>query len=172
MSSLLSWAEAVIWLFGGFLLGLLSVFYVCYPRRRRRHSRNAVSLQFYFREKKVNDMNLKVSMILAPSLLAEDKFGNPTGALDAPPAWGLSDPSLGEVKASDDGMSAVVTPSGKLGSCQVQVSGMADGKAIAGSLDLVMLPGDAVDIVIQPGVPQDPPADVPPVVVPPVDPAV
>lgn len=100
-------------------------------------------------------------MILALSILAEDKFGNPTGAMDSAPKWSMGDPSLGEVVASDDGMSAVVKPSGKLGSCQVQVLGQADGKAISGSLDLVLIPGDATQIVIQPGVPMDPPADIP-----------
>lgn len=101
-------------------------------------------------------MNLKVSQNLPIAIVAEDKFGNPTGAFDSAPAWSLTDPTLGSVAPAADGLSAVVSPSGKLGSCQVQVLGQADGKAIQGSLDLVLIPGDATQIVLQAGAPVDP----------------
>lgn len=104
-------------------------------------------------------MNLKVSQQLPIQIVAEDKFGNPTGAFDAPPAWSVTDPSLAVVTASDDGLSATVAPTGKLGACQVQVLGQADGKQITGTLDLALIAGDATQIVLQPGAAVDAPAD-------------
>lgn len=101
-------------------------------------------------------MNLKVNDFLPVSIVAEDEFGNPTGALDGAPAWSMSDSTLGTVEASEDGMSATVKPSGKLGTCQLQVLAAAQGKQISGSLELVMIAGDASQIVIQAGTAFDP----------------
>ncbi len=115
-----------------------------------------IRIKFFLGDFEVTEMNLKVSQNLPIAILAEDEFGNPTGALEGVPAWSLTDPSLGAVAVSADGMSAVVAPSGKLGDCQVQVAGMADGKAILGTLDLSMIPGDAVQIVLQAGAAFDP----------------
>ena len=95
-------------------------------------------------------MDLKVSQEVPVSIVAEDRFGNPTGACDAPPSWSVSDPSLGAATVAADGMSAVFIPSGKIGACQLQVSGIAQGHSIAGALDLNLLAG-----VIQPGAPVD-----------------
>lgn len=106
-------------------------------------------------------MNLKVNQQLPVSIVAEDKFGNPTGAFDSVPAWTLSDPTLGTVTPAADGLSAVLVPSGKLGNGQLQVLGTADAKQISGSLDVVLIAGDATQIVLQPGTPVDVPAPVP-----------
>lgn len=115
-------------------------------------------------------MNLKVSQELPINIQAEDEFGNATGAFDSAPQFSVADPSLATVKASDDGLSAVVIPTGKLGTTQVQVLAQADGKTIAGSLDLVLIPGDATQIVIQAGAPTDVPAPAAPVAADPVVP--
>lgn len=126
--------------------------------KRQLRPRRASRLGFYVRGKRIKYMNLKVSQQVSVAVVAEDKFGNPTGAFDAAPAWSLSDPSLGDVQVAADGLSALVVPNGKLGSCQLQVLAKADGKDLAGSLDLVLIAGDATQIVLQAGVPVDQPA--------------
>ena len=103
-------------------------------------------------------MNLKVSQQLPVAVVAEDKFGNPTGAFDSVPVWSLSDDTLGVANASADGLSAVVVPSGKEGTCTLQVLASADGKQLSGSLALVLIAGDATQLVLQAGTPVDPPA--------------
>ena len=102
-------------------------------------------------------MNLKISQQVSVAVVAEDKAGNPTGSFDSPPVWSLSDPSLGAVSVAGDGLSAVVIPNGKLGSCQLQVLASADEKTLSGNLDLVMIPGDAVQLVLQASAPVDQP---------------
>ncbi len=50
-----------------------------------------------------------------------DAVGNPTAADDIP-VWSSSDESVATIAASDDGMSAVVTPTGSLGATVISVS--------------------------------------------------
>lgn len=122
-----------------------------------------VRISFIIAGKREVSMNLQVSKQLSiGGVVPEDKFDNPTGPLDAPPTFSVTDPTLGSVVAAADGLSVVFTPSGKLGSCQVQALGQAGGKVINGSLDLVLIPGDATHIVLQAGIPVDPPAPQPP----------
>lgn len=141
----------VLWLITLFLFTQLLILFGYARRLSPRH----VRLSFIVGGKKVTHMFLKASQKLPVTLLAEDAFQNPGAALDAPPAWALTDPTLGSVVAADDGMSAVVTPSGKLGDCQVQVTAVADGKTVAGALDLSIIPGDATQLVISAGTPVD-----------------
>jgi hypothetical protein len=99
-------------------------------------------------------MDLKVNYTESVSVVIEDKFNNVlTQGFDAHPAWGLADPTLGSVAVSADGLSVVITPSGKLGMTQLQLSGSIGGVAIAGSLDMNMIPGDAAQVVLQPASP-------------------
>lgn len=110
-------------------------------------------MYFIINGTRMDKMNLKVSQTLPMSVVAEDEFNNPVGAL-ASPAWTVVDPTLGTIVASDDGQSATFTPSGKLGTTQIQVL-VNDGKVINGSLDVVLIPGDATQVVIQAGTPVD-----------------
>lgn len=49
------------------------------------------------------------------TLVALDAAGNPGAKLDVAPVWSLSDETLGTVNAAEDGLTAVVVLSGKLG---------------------------------------------------------
>lgn len=99
-------------------------------------------------------MQLKDNFAQPLSLEVDDKFNNPTAApLDGPPAWAVTDPTLASIAPSDDGLSAVLTPVGPLGDFQVQVSAAAGGKALSGSLDVSIIPGDADHIAIKVGDP-------------------
>lgn len=88
---------------------------------------------------------------------ALDARGNPA-RIDGMPVWGSSDESLLLVEASDDGMSAVVTPTGPVGIGQVSVRVDADLGAgvreVIGLLDVEVVGGEAVSIVIVPGEPE------------------
>lgn len=100
-------------------------------------------------------MQLKVNDQLPIAIQAADEFGNPTAAVfDAPPAWSSSDVSVAAVVAAADGLSAVVASvAGKLASATIQVSGLVGGKPVVGAIQLDMIPGDAAEIVLAPGVP-------------------
>lgn len=78
--------------------------------------------------------------------------------LDGPLVWEVSDPLKLAQSSSPEGVisfSAV----GPLGTAQVRVTGDADMgegiRAIAGVLDVEIIAGDAVSIVIEPGVPEE-----------------
>jgi hypothetical protein len=102
-------------------------------------------------------MDMKASQQCDIAIVAEDKFGNPTGAFDAAPVWSLADQTLGSVQVSEDGLKATLVPSGKLGQTQLSVVGQADGKALQGVLDVNIIAGDATQIVLQPAAPVDQP---------------
>lgn len=101
------------------------------------------------------------------SIKIGDKFRNPA-QVDGAPKWSLTNESLATVVAADDGMSAMVTPLGPVGSCKIQVHADPDlTSAVAdlfGEMDLDLIAGDAVSIDIS--------ADPDPVVVPEVPPTV
>lgn len=98
-------------------------------------------------------MDLKVNFSLPVTAVAVDKFGNPTGAFDVVPNWSLSEPSKGALVVAQDGLSAVLVPSGPLGAEQVRVDAVAAGLAISGVLDLSLVAGDAVSVSLQAGTP-------------------
>jgi len=101
-------------------------------------------------------MQLKVTNKLPLSLKLIDKFGN-DARVDGLPLWALTNPAMGVLAVATDGMSAVLTPAGVLGSFAVQVSADADMgegvKVIVGNLPLDLLPGDATEIQIVSGEP-------------------
>ena len=80
-----------------------------------------------------------------------DKFGN-DAKVDGAPAWASSDDSLVDIAVDADGMSAVVTPKGQVGSLAVQVKADADLGAgvvdLLGEVDLELIAGDAESISI------------------------
>lgn len=83
-----------------------------------------------------------------------DKAGNPA-PVEGPPSWEASDPNLLDVTPSADGLSAVISAKGPLGSCQVTVNADADvGEGvvpITGVLDVQIVAGQAVALKISAG---------------------
>lgn len=69
------------------------------------------------------------------NLEADDALGNPGAKLESVPAWSLSDSSLGSVNASEDGMTAVVVLSGKLGTFKLHVEAQSAGATLAADSD-------------------------------------
>lgn len=104
----------------------------------------------------ITEMQLKVTNKLPLSLKLVDKFGNEAW-IDGLPLWALTNPAMGSLAVATDGMSAVLTPVGVLGSFAVQVSADADMgegvKVIIGNLPIDLLPGDATEIQIVSGEP-------------------
>ena len=76
-----------------------------------------------------------------------DAFGNEVDQLGSVPAWSLSDPVIGSLAVSDNGLSAVFTPSGIKGNTQVSVLVDADPgvgeEALVGTADITVLSGKA-----------------------------
>jgi hypothetical protein len=76
-----------------------------------------------------------------------DRAGNP-GTLAGEPVWSVSDPTILTMVPADDGMSAVVSATGKLGVAQVSVT--ADGdptpgvNTVTGTVDVQVVGGKAV----------------------------
>lgn len=86
-----------------------------------------------------------------------DKAGNPATVEGV--AWTTSDATVLTVAASEDGLSAVVSSTGKLGTAQVNVTADAligDGVAeITGVLDVEVKAGQAVALNIAAGTPEE-----------------
>lgn len=81
--------------------------------------------------------NGKVDAVLE----ADDAVGNAGAALDSPPAWSVSDSAMASVSPAADGMSAVVTPSGKLGSFSIHAEATAGGKPLSAD-------SESIDVVV------------------------
>lgn len=85
-----------------------------------------------------------------------DSQGNPA-TTEGVPVWGSSDASV-TVEAASDGLSAVATASGIVGTAQVNVTADADlgegVKEIVGTLDIEIVGGEAVSVVLTPGTPE------------------
>lgn len=92
-------------------------------------------------------MQMKDSEKVTLALEFDDAKGFPVNpALDAAPAWGLDDPSMGALNVADDGLSAEFVPA-KPGLAHVQFSCAVGGVAFAAtSEDLIVIPGDAVSV--------------------------
>lgn len=124
----------------------------------------ASAIEFYVtisgQRRKVVQMFIKTSEQLPLSISIVDMFGNPA-KVDGAPVWALTDVDAATVEVAEDGMSAVVKPTGKAASLKVQVSADADlgegVKTLLGELDLDIVSGEAVSISIVAGepIPQD-----------------
>lgn len=103
-------------------------------------------------------MMLKASQKLPISVAFKDKFQN-DAKVDGAPQWAVDNGALGSLEVAEDGLSAVFTPAGPLGDCQVQCSADADlgegVKSIVGSLAISILPADASEVDLIPGEAQD-----------------
>lgn len=88
---------------------------------------------------------------------AADAKGNavPVPAFAAPPTWTSSDTTILTVAAAADGLSAVVTAVGKVGSADVTVSGTPTGatSAISGTAQVAVVAAAASSLVIGFGTP-------------------
>ena len=86
-----------------------------------------------------------------------DAAGNP-GKIDGKPSWSSSDESIATVVASDDGLSAVITAAGPLGTVQIVVKADADlgegVKEISGTLDIEVQGSEAVSLSVAAGAPE------------------
>lgn len=86
-----------------------------------------------------------------------DKKGNLTNdQLDGPPTWRSSDENVATVVPSADSMSATVV-AGNPGTAQINVDAVNEGQQFVGTLDLLVVGGDAVSIGITTGTPGDQP---------------
>jgi hypothetical protein len=78
-----------------------------------------------------------------------DKAGNP-GTLASVPVWSVSDPTIVTVAPAADGLSAVVTATGKLGTAEVHVTAEGDPTpgvdTITGTLAVQVIGGKAVSL--------------------------
>jgi hypothetical protein len=123
-------------------------------RRHRHHRHAAKSINILFGGEKVTQMNQKVNNQLPFTIAPADEFGNATGGnFDAPPVWSIDDPTVASVLAAADGLSGVVTPTGKLGSCNLQVLASVGGQSLQGTAALVEIAGDTAEIALIPGTP-------------------
>ena len=109
-------------------------------------------------KRKVTHMNLKIDQNLPLSIAVKDRRGNPA-ALDGAPAWSVTVPELAVLEVAEDGLSAVLKPTGIVGSLVVQVSGDADlgegEKTLLGELPVELIAAEAVTIAIAAGEPVD-----------------
>ncbi len=116
---------------------------------------SAMRIVFFVEEggkmRRVDKMFQKVTESKKFAIKITDKFGN-DAKVDGAPVWAVTDEALAGVVVAEDGMSAVVTPVGPLGSLKVQVKADADlgegVKELLGELDLDLVAGDAEVISI------------------------
>lgn len=92
---------------------------------------------------------------LAPSFTTA--AGNP-GRVDGVPVWSSSNPDVLDLQVSDDGLQALVTAKGPLGSSQVSVTVDADlgegVRQVVGVLDVIVQAAEVVAVGIVAGTPK------------------
>jgi len=93
---------------------------------------------------------------VALSISAVDAAGNPAPIENA--TWQSSNPAVLSVTASTDGLSAVATTAGQLGTAQVQVSvdaRIGEGEVVLqGVLDVEVIASEATALNVAAGVPE------------------
>jgi hypothetical protein len=97
---------------------------------------------------------LKDTQHVLLSVTPVDKHGHPAD-LDAPPTWASSDESILTVTAAADGLSADAATVGNIGTCQVSVQGVENGNTLTGTLDVSVVGGDAVELAVTAGTPEE-----------------
>ncbi len=95
----------------------------------------------------------KITLAVAPKTAS----GN-VATLDGPPTWTVSDEAVAELVVAEDGLSATVVAK-TAGAVQVTVTADADLDAnetreIAGVLDILIVPAEAVTLGISAGIPE------------------
>lgn len=86
-----------------------------------------------------------------------DQYGN-AARIDGVPEWNTSDATVGTLAVADDGLSAVFTTAGPLGTTQINVSADADlgtgVRTISATLDIQVEAAEAVSLSIKAGTPE------------------
>ncbi|MBK7542797.1 MAG: hypothetical protein IPI57_13705 [Candidatus Competibacteraceae bacterium] len=103
-------------------------------------------------------LTLQVTQQFPIEIQPVDARGNPA-AVDGAPAWSVSDETLLTVDPADDGLSAVVSAVGPVGSAQVTVRADArmgaEVREIVGTLDVSLVAAEAATLRLVPGVPTE-----------------
>lgn len=103
-------------------------------------------------------LTLQVTQQFPIEIQPVDARGNPA-AVDGAPTWSVSDDTLLKVEAADDGLSAVVSALGPVGSAQVTVRADArmgaEVREIVGTLDVSLIAAEAATLRLVPGVPTE-----------------
>lgn len=103
-------------------------------------------------------LTLQVTQQFPIEIQPVDARGNPA-AVDGAPVWSVSDETLLKVEAADDGLSAVVSALGPVGSAQVTVRADArmgpEVREIVGTLDVSLIAAEAATLRLVPGVPTE-----------------
>lgn len=94
---------------------------------------------------------------VALSVAFKTAAGN-TARVDGAPVWSSSDPAIVEVVAGEDGLTAVATATGALGTAQVVCEADADlgdgVRTITGVLDVEVRAAEAVVAIVAAGAPE------------------
>lgn len=118
-------------------------------------------IEFYVvkrgKQQKVESMFLKVTEKLPVSIVAKDKQGN-IAKVDGLPKWSV-DEKLAKLEVSEDGMSAVVFPTGMAGTMKLQAmidADLGEGvKEVIGELEIEFISGEAVVVEMTAGKPEE-----------------
>lgn len=115
----------------------------------RRHRSRHVFVFLTLGGFRINMDNVKVSKQYNLVLAEKDEFGNVVaGAPDAGAVISVTDPTLATIGLAADGVTPALIPTGRLGSCQLQMQGTLSGKAFLAVDDLTFIAGDAVTVQI------------------------
>ena len=103
------------------------------------------------------------------ALAFQDAHGNPVTELGSVPAWELDNADLATLEVSEDGMSAVVRPTGQIGNVNVfvrvdadpdedveELLGQASIAILAGKAKVIQLSGVIGDLVVTEDAPEEP----------------
>lgn len=97
------------------------------------------------------NMTLTATQEVSLSISPVDRRGN-AAALDGSPVWTVSNPAILSVAPSSDGLSAVATAVGPIGTSQISVIGDADlgdgVVSISGTLDVSVIAAQATTFTI------------------------
>jgi hypothetical protein len=103
---------------------------------------------------RVESMIIKATQEFDASVMFLDSLGNPA-PIDGRPAWLNNNDTVLSMVVSEDGMTAVISATGIPGSGQISVNADADlGEGvvpITGTLDVEVVPGDAVNVTLNSG---------------------
>lgn len=94
---------------------------------------------------------LPIDRVVTLSIQPVDAAGNPA-PVDGAPVWNVSDTGLVTVTPTEDGLSAVLVPTGALGNAQISVTADAllgeEVRELTGLLDVQIVGGEAVALSI------------------------
>lgn len=100
----------------------------------------------------VETMAIKAGNAVKLSIQPVDSFGN-KASVDGAPVWNLADDGLGTLAVAANGLDAVFTSSGKVGSALVEVAAdvdLSDGvRNLGGSVSIDIEAGEAVDLGVR-----------------------